>query len=467
MKKIGFLMCLWAGMTACSLFRSRLVSYPTGVVFPLVKAHSLSWAGEMSGPLLFRSDRIYFATLDGRLNCVSAQTREMIWTYEMTEKQPAYICLGQQNIYIWNSTGSVHCLVPSGNLKWEISVSESLSQGACESPALFLLSTTCGLVLALDNGNGKEVWRFQADQEIKSELLFAAGNVIFGCEDENVYFLNARGTLKGRFAAEGAVRGGLWCDGKQVFFGSLDHYFYCVELISLDRKWRARSGGPLDCFPIADSQRIYFVGSNNVMYCLARKSGTVLWWNHVPARSRFRPVIIDDKIAASSLSSNLICFDVKTGEKYGGFEAAQELQSNPIWYAPYLVVAHIDRDNDESRLVFLAKEVKVTVTFSKPGPQLPNEEIVVKADTSGFFKPEFEFFLTPMLWLRFGLGGQLPVVLVEARKLVQEKSDKNSWTWFPEEAGFYVLEIKAVDEKETSASRALYRIIKGEENEKG
>ncbi len=465
MKKIAFVMCLVAGMTACSLFRARMEPYPAGVVFPLIKAYSLSLSGEMSGPLLYRSERIYFATSEGRIICVSAQTREQIWTYEMAEKQAAHINLGQESIYIWNSTGSVHCLDPNGTLKWKISLSESLSQGACESPAFLFLCTMNGLVLALDRGSGQEAWRFQAEQEINSELLYAAGNLIFGCEDENVYFLDAKGSLKDRFAAGGAVRGGLWSDGRQVFFGSLDHYFYCVELKSRSRKWRARSGGPIDSLPIADSRRIFFVSSNNVMYCLARKSGSVLWWNHVPARSRFRPEIIDDKIAASSLSSNLICFDVKTGEKYGGFEATQELQSNPIWYAPYLIVAQIDRDNDESRLVFLAKEVKVNVAFSKPGPQLPNEEIVVKAETSGFFKPEFEFYLTPMLWLRFGLGEQLPVILEEDRKLVQEKSGKNSWTWFPEEAGFYVLEIKAVDEKESAASRAMYRIKKGEENE--
>jgi outer membrane protein assembly factor BamB len=467
MKKIAFVICLLAGMTACSLFRSPVASYPTGVIFPLIKAHAFSFSGEISGPLLNRSDQIYFATLKGRITCVSAQTREQIWTYEMAEKEPAHISLGQESVYIWNSAASVHCLDPAGTLKWKTSLSESLSRGACEGQALLFLSTTDGLVLALDKGDGKEAWRFQVDQGINSELLYAAGNLVFGCEDGNVYFLNSRGSLKGRFASGGAVRGGLWSDGKYVYFGSLDYYFYCVDLKSRNRKWRARSGGPIESIPTADSRRIYFVSSNNVMYCLARKSGTVLWWNHVPARSRFRPEIIEDRITASSLSSKLICFDVQTGEKYGGFEAAQELQSNPIWYAPFLIVAHIDRDNDESRLVFLAKEVKVAVSFSKPGPQLPNEEIVVKAETSGFFKPEFEFYLTPMLWLRFGFSEHLPIVLEEDRKLVQEKSEKDSWAWFPEEAGFYVLEIKAVDEKESAVSRAMYRIKKGEKNETG
>ncbi len=467
MKKITIIFLILAGMQACALFRSGAVPYPAGVIFPLAKAHSFRFTGEISGPLLFRSDLIYFATLKGQIFCVSAQNREQIWIYEMAEKEPAHISLGLERIYAWNAAGYVHCLDPAGTLEWKTSLPESLSRGACESPAYFFLSTTEGVVLALDKDHGREAWRFQVDQGIKSELVYAAGSLVFGCEDGYVYFLDSRGSLKGRFASGGAVRGGLWSDGRYVYFGSSDHYFYCIEIKSQRQKWRARSGGSIQSLPIADSRRVFFVSSTNVLYCLARKSGTILWWSHIPARSRFRPEIIDNKITAASLSNKLICFDVQTGEQCGWFEAAQELQSNPVWYAPYLIVSHVDRDNDESRLVFLEKEVKVAVSFSKPGPQLPNEEIVVKAETSGFFKPEFEFYLIPMLWLRLGLGGHLPIVLEEDRNLVQEKSEKSSWAWFPEEAGFYVIEVKAVDEKESAGSRAMYRIKKGEENETG
>jgi outer membrane protein assembly factor BamB len=467
MKKIWVLLILLAGLPACSLFRAKTVPYPERIIFPLRQTHSLGIAGEVRESLLLREDHLYFTTYEGRVYSIDARERKVEWEFRMNAAGASRVCLGEERIYAWDAEGTVYCLDAAGNLMWKAPLSESLHEGGDEGSAHLYLATTAGELAALDKAEGKTVWRFKVDGEIHCDPACHAGVVAFGCEDGYVYVLSSDGRLLGRFAAGSAVRGSVLLDENRLYFGSSDHFFYCVALPDFKLKWKVRTGGGIESPHVLDHRRIYVIGRNNVLYCLARKSGTVLWWSHVPARSRFRPELIDDRITVASLSKRLVCFDVRSGEERGRFDAGLELRANPVWFAPYLVLAHFDPDTGHARLSFLEKEVKVVVVFSKTDPQRLNEEIQVKVEVSGFYLPQYEFYLTRHLMLRFGLHLYIPVQTGEARQVVQERSENASWDWFPEEPGLYVIEVQVNDEKEEASSKAAFLIEKGDSNATG
>lgn len=467
MKKIWVSLILLAGLPACSLFRARTAPYPEGIIFPLTETHSLDIEGEVRESLRLRGDRLYFTTHEGQVYGVDARERKGEWEFRMDAEAASRICVGEEHVYAWDAAGTVYCLNADGDLMWKAPLSEPLYEGGKEGTAHLFLATTAGELLALDKATGETVWRFKAGDSIRCEPACFSGTVAFGCEDGYVYVLSSDGRLAGRFAAGGAVRGGILLDADRLFFGSFDHFFYCVELPDLKLRWKVGTGGGIDNPPVLDHRRVYVISRNNVLYCFARKSGTVLWWSNVPARSRFRPELINDRITAASRSTRLICFDAQSGQDRGRFDAEMELRANPVWYAPYLVLVHFDGHTGKGRLSFLEKEVKASLVFSKTAPQSPNEDIEVRVEAAGFFQPEYEFFLTRHLLVQFGLHFTIPVQIGEARRVVQERSEKNSWDWFPEEPGLYVIEVKVNDEREEVSSEKAFLIAKGDSNETG
>jgi hypothetical protein len=148
----------------------------------------------------------------------------------------------------------------------------------------------------------------------------------------------------------------------------------------------------------------------------------------------------------SSFSPTLVCFDIKTGVKKGTYEAGQEVRSNPVWLDPYLLISLFDYKQDEGRLVFLKKAVKVTLTPSKESPVEIGEEVIFRAEAIGFFQPKYEFYLK---------AG-------DKEEVIQEISETESWIWYPEATGVYTVGVKVFDAKEKAETEISYTIGKEE-----
>ena len=195
-----------------------------------------------------------------------------------------------------------------------------------------------------------------------------------------------------------------------------------------------------------------------MLYCLGSRSGTILWWAHVPARGDFRPLIVRDKIAVASRSPRVVCFDTRTGEDCGTYDAEWEARANPAWWDPWLLVAHYDRRTGKGRISFLEKEIKVTLGFSKASPQPPNEEIVVTAEAVGFFQPQYEFYMTRYIPVAFGLQATIPLKWGDGEQVAQPASERKTWEWFPEESGLYLIRVLVRDARESAESEKLFRV---------
>ena len=144
----------------------------------------------------------------------------------------------------------------------------------------------------------------------------------------------------------------------------------------------------------------------------------------------------------SSLSSVVTGFDIETGKKVGEFDARQELRSNPVWLNPYLLINIYDDQKEEGRLLFLRKIIGVSLKPSKNSPQKVGEEIAFAASARGFYLPQYEFYLKKG----------------DEEEIVQERSEKESWVWFPEKAGEYVIGVRVTDGKESASAEIPFKV---------
>jgi len=434
-------------VSSCSIFRRKAPSYPAGIFFPVAKSGELVFRGKVNEHIEREGARLYLSTRSGVVYCLDGGKREIIWKSQVSEELMSSPTLSAKNIYVYDRSNTFYCLNKEGSLLWKVEIVESITSGILEFASVVCLGTENGILHAFDTTSGKELWKFQTDGAIRSTPVFADNKIVFGSDDHNLYMLSEEGSLVGKIEVKGRVQGAPLVDKNSVYFGSDDNYFYCYNLKRKTKKWKIKTGGKILTSPVVSGKRILFLCWNNVVYCLKKKGGHILWWQMIPSRSFYRLEISGERVVVSSLSSVLMSFDVETGEKAGEFDAEQELQSNPVWLDPFLIISLYEDQTDRGKLLFLKKIVSVSLRSSKQSPQKVGEEVSFTASIRGFFMPKYEFYLKEG----------------EEKVIVQEGSENNSWAWFPEKAGDYVVGVRVFDGKENVTAEISFTVQNSQE----
>jgi outer membrane protein assembly factor BamB len=448
-KKFILLILVVFLLSSCSIFRRKTPSYPTGIFFPVAKSGEVVFQGRVNDHIEREGDRLYFSTRRGVVYCVDGVKREIVWESQVSDELMSPLSLGAKNIYVFDRNSTLYCLNKQGSLLWKIEIGEGITSGILEYASAVCIGTEKGTLHAFDTTSGKELWKFQTDGAIRSTPVFAGNKIVLGCDDHNLYILSEDGSLIGKIKAGGKIQGAPLVEKNSVYFGSDDNYFYCYNLKRRTKKWKIKTGGKILTSPVVSGKRILFLCWNNVVYCLKKRGGHILWWQMIPSRSFYRLEVSGERVLVSSLSSVLMSFDVETGDKAGEFDAEQELRSNPVWFDPFLLISLYENQTDRGRLLFLKKIVSVSLRSSKQSPQKVGEEVSFTASIRGFFMPQYEFYLKEG----------------EEKVIVQEGSENNSWAWFPEKAGDYIVGVRVFDGKENVFAEIPFTVQNSQELE--
>lgn len=460
MKKLAIVCALLLVLCSCSLFRKKIPPYPSGIMFPVEEVHQIQYEGEINNPMKKRGTLVFISTRAGILYCVEGSSQVIQWQVKLSETLVSPPFLGEENIYVLDQDNNLFCLTGEGDILWQRVIGEDLTSRITEFRGNVCVGTDSGWFLAIDILKGERKWAFKAEDAIRSNPVVSDGKIIFGSDDHNLYVLSPAGNLIHKFAIGGKIRATLAVDGDYVYLGSGNREILCLDLKKRKRRWRVRTGGELLVPPIFHEKRGFFACMDNVLYCLNKKGGDILWWSVIPSRAFYHLMIVNERIVVTSLSSLLMSFDVKTGEKIGEFQGSDEMRSNPIWCDPYMLVNRYKPESDQGTLLYFQKLIAVELSFSKSSPQKINEDIVVTATPSGFYLPEYEFSLTSLV--KWPLNPYIFVLLgkEEEKRIVQEKSEENSWEWFPEEVGIYSIGVTLTDEKEKAGTEIPFLIQK-------
>jgi len=428
-------------------------------MFPVETDTSIIYEGKITDRLKKDQNKLFLSTTKGKVYCIDGNQRQILWEFTSPEPLAGFPCLGISYVFVFDEKNNLYCLDQKGQLQWKKPIPDKITSQIGGSHEHIYIGTEKGILYCLSTENGEINWLFRTEGAIRSNPVVWNNQVIFGCDDQYIYILNPEGTFIWKFPAGGQIGTNLCLDENSLYFGTDDHHIHCLNLKQRKSKWSVYLVGNVVTPPAIKGKNIIFLCSNGVLYCLNKRNGTTLWWNQVPSFSYYKLEIIENKVAVSSLSSKLVCFDIETGKDMGTFNASKEIQSNPIWFSPYVLVNLYDRDNDIGELIFLKKQVKVTLSPSKKPPQTVNEEITFTAEATGFYLPEYEFSLSRyrMVSLFFS---HISLVRDIEKTVVQEASEKETWSWMPDEHGLYIIEVEAVDEKEMASAQYPYIINK-------
>ncbi|MFW6124465.1 MAG: PQQ-binding-like beta-propeller repeat protein, partial [Acidobacteriota bacterium] len=461
MRKICFIAFIIFLQFSCSLFRShsRISPYPSGIMFPLEPDARISYEGKITDMLQKRGNKLFLSTTKGKVYCIDGNQRQILWEYTSSEPLAGFPYLGANHVLVFDEKNTLYCIDQTGQLKWKKLIPDKITSQIGGSEEQIYIGTEKGTLFCLKAENGEIIWSFKADGSIRSNPVVWNDQVIFGGDDQYIYILNPEGNLIWKHHTEGKIGAALRVDENFLYFGTSDHHIHCLNLKRRKSKWDVYLVGNIHTPPAIKGKNIFFLCSNGVLYCLNKRNGTTLWWNLVSSLSYFKMEIIEEKVAVSSLSSQLVSFDIKTGKIEGVFDASQEIRSNPLWFDPYLLVNLYDGNWDIGKLAFLKKKISAALSPSKKSPQTVREEITFTAEQTGFYMPEYEFSLIRLELVHLFFNNYF-LVKEGDKEIVQEASKTNTWKWMPREYGIYIIEVKATDEKETALAQHEYMINK-------
>lgn len=461
MRKIVFVLLCLLVLNSCSIFKGKVKPYPEGLIFPLAKENELSYKGEILEFANLKENRLFFSTRPGTVYCMDVLNRKMLWEFKIKQNFKSRIYTGEECLYVVDNDNQMYCVSWEGTLLWKSEISGRITSGIEEYRDLVFVGTAAGAFFALDRSSGQRRWRYKAEKGIFSHPAVNSSSVFFGCDDQKIYALDFEGKLKYTLECESGIRSFLLVDGSRLYFSTQDDFFLCYDINKRKRKWKIKCSDQVRTPILHDKKRLFFAAWDSVLYCLNKKKGDIIWWNIVPSRSAYNMEIVKDKLVVSSLSKVIRCFDVDTGKILGNYEAEREVRSNPVWYSPFLMTNIYNDREDAGKLIFLKKEVKVVLSPSPASPSKVNQEIIITAAPTGFYLPEFEFTLTRVYKIRFMYSSFFYLRDVDF-DVVKDKSKENTWSWFPETEGDYIIGVTVTDEKEKASDELFYKIEKEE-----
>ncbi|MFQ6082334.1 MAG: PQQ-binding-like beta-propeller repeat protein [Candidatus Aminicenantia bacterium] len=419
----------------------------TGIFFPLEVEEKLSVEGAVNKDLKRENNRIYLSTKKGYLYCLDVPKKEFSWEHHINQKIISSPYLGQEHVYFFTEDELYSLDKKTGVLRWKVELKDKITTPVVENKGKVYFGTLSRNIWVLEAASGKILNKHQIDGPVYSGLAFWENSLIFGTIRGELCFLRKNGKLSIRFKAQQAIKSDLLVDDSLLYFGSNDDYFYCFNLKRKKIKWKVKTGADVISSPITDKKRIYFISLNNVLYCLNKKNGTILWWNIIPARSYYQLNLVGDKIIVTSLSDELLAFEIKEGKEKGKFKAPTEIKSNSIWITPNILVTIYDVYKKKGRLLFLKRKIAVKLKANKSSPQKIGEKITFTAAAFGLFEPQFEFYLAPK---------DKPL------ERIQEFSKNNSWDWYPEEKEDYIIKVIAKDNEHQVEDTISFSIVEEE-----
>ncbi len=196
-------------------------------------------------------------------------------------------------------------------------------------------------LIALDRENGIVRWQFNAakDRYISSQLI-TEEIVLAPNADNYLYALDLDGDLLWRFKAEGPNWTNPVTDGNYLYFASMDHHLYALNLgyksnsLELDPDgsrtlvsspvWSVDLGSAIVANPVLVDETLFVATISGEVFAINSSNGQIKWQ-------------FSNTGEIGSIWGNLVVSDgiVFFGDDDGNLYALQAADGNPVWTAPY------------------------------------------------------------------------------------------------------------------------------------
>ena len=287
----------------------QLTTSPTLFAFDRRSGRLLGKRGideEVCAPPVLAGDLVFYGEL-GKKPILGAYDRHDLDRRWKREGGCSHFVVRGDTLVTASEAGDVLALnTGDGEELWELALDERLRTGPTLGAGLAFVGTGSGELVAVRLEDGVEQWRQQLDAGVRTRPLFVAGTVYAG---------SAAGTVYAFDAGSGAVRwlrplgqlltdGFAWSPGL-LAVGSVDRNLYGLDPESGELAWSFATDGVLRGSPAATDGSIYCGSGDGHVYAIDPATGGMLWRFEVDGPV-YAPVSIGERMIAIATESKSV-----------------------------------------------------------------------------------------------------------------------------------------------------------------
>jgi outer membrane protein assembly factor BamB len=217
-----------------------------------------------------------------------------------------------------------------GSTRWTLPVPGGFSGPPLVDTGWVVVGTAAGEVLAARASDGAVIWTSAVGAPVERRPVAAASGIYVSVSDGRVVSLAlADGGLRWESRLGGAP-GDLLVLDEKLYVGADDKHFYCLDTDDGDRDWRQRVGGRPVGAAAVDTERVYYVALDNILWAYGRRGGSIRWRRLLSFRPSAGPAVLGDVVAVAGIQAEIHGFEVRTGELAAEAVLAADLASPPV-----------------------------------------------------------------------------------------------------------------------------------------
>jgi outer membrane protein assembly factor BamB len=242
--------------------------------------------------------------------CLDAATGHKVWHFETASHIESSPCVADGKVYFGAGADGIYCLdAETGAERWHFQ--ENLHIDA--SPHVWEKRLYAGSgvsrtqkemrIFCLEADSGRVVWHHPAKLPVWGSPCVSGHHVFFGL---------GNGRISTRSGSEDRPAGALLCvdaetgkeiwrhdvddavlrsplaDRQSIYFGSRDHFGYCLRQDNGELRWKTDMGSPVLARPVAADHGVYIVSSAGQVWRLEADTGEPTWRFDVAHYARSR-----------------------------------------------------------------------------------------------------------------------------------------------------------------------------------
>lgn len=201
-----------------------------------------------------------------------------------------------------------------------------------------LISSSLGMLLALERTEGETVWSFQADRRLTASASYSDGRIFQPADRGTLYVLSGDdGELLYEVGLDGPIVN-VVAAIERVFVNDVNGSVYALDPKDGAVLWKTSLGSPLWGAPTVAHGFVYVGHSDGELVALDQATGTQMWRYHAGEVIKASPLAFGKYLVAGTLRGNVLSLDAATGQLVDSIRVKGAIECAPITDGGRLIV---------------------------------------------------------------------------------------------------------------------------------